>query len=179
MLDFALWLYNNHHVLFLMIIICTVILEGPITILLLSIAAPTLWLAFWEIFIFSMIGEIWWDVLHYTVGRLSKNAFRKHKNQKKSQFQKFEKYERSLSLFEKILIIKYTPPITSIGLLYLGFQHTDFKKFFLYSSIFSLINGTIFVSLGYFFWNKNFKYWKSHSRSILSTPISRLYLFSY
>ncbi|MDD3144611.1 MAG: VTT domain-containing protein [Candidatus Gracilibacteria bacterium] len=149
MLDYALHFYNNYTVIFYILLIITVILEGPITILTLSLLSTTFGFSFIFVYIFAIIGELFGDILHYILGRFFKQNIFKNKN-----FEILERTEEKLknhSLFDKLIVIKYTPPITSIGLIYLGYNKVDFKKFLKNIVIFSFLNGFLITFIGFYF----------------------------
>lgn len=157
MLEYSLLFYNNYTFLFYIWIILAVIIEWPITILILSILATKINLSFFYVYAFAFFWEFLWDILHYFVWRFFKKNIVKDK-----EFKIFEKIEKKLvnhSLFDKLIVIKYTPPITSIWLLYLGFQKTNFKEFLINITIFSTFNSLIVTLIWYYFWayfaNKN------------------------
>lgn len=150
MLEYSLHFYNNYTLLFYIWVILAVIIEWPITILILSILATRINLSFFYVYAFAFFWEFLWDILHYLVWRFLKKNIVKDK-----EFELFEKIEKKLinhSLFDKLIVIKYTPPITSIWLLYLGFQKTNFKKFLINITVFSTFNSLIITLIWYYFW---------------------------
>lgn len=161
MLDYALHFYNNYTVIFYILLIITVILEWPITILTLSLLSTTFWFSFIFVYIFAIIWELFWDILHYILWRFFKQNIFKNKN-----FEILERTEEKLknhSLFDKLIVIKYTPPITSIWLIYLWYNKVDFKKFLKNIVIFSFLNWFLITFIWFYFWkyfvNKDdFKY---------------------
>ncbi len=150
MLEYALHFYNTYTSIFYIILFFAVIFEWPITILTLSIIAPTINISILSVYIFAFIWELLWDTFHYVVWRFYKKNFTKDK--KFELFEKIESKIRDESIFEKLLVIKYTPPITSIWLFYLWFQRTNFKKFLLSITIFWLLNSLIITLIWYNFW---------------------------
>lgn len=161
MLDYALNFYNNYTVIFYILLIITVILEWPITILTLSLLSTTFWFSFIFVYIFAIIWELFWDILHYILWRFFKQNIFKNKN-----FKLLEKTEEKLknhSIFDKLIVIKYTPPITSIWLIYLWYQKVDFKSFLKNIVIFSIINWFLITFIWFYFWKyfvnkEDFKY---------------------
>lgn len=150
MLEYALAFYNNFTIIFYILLIIAVIFEWPIVILTLSLLAPKFWFSFFFIYFISIVWEIFWDLLHYFVGRFfKKNIF---KDKKFLLFEKIEKKLEKHSLFDKLLVIKYTPPITSFWLIYMWFQKINAKKFINTVIIFSLFNWLIITSIWYHFW---------------------------
>jgi membrane protein DedA with SNARE-associated domain len=161
MLDYALNFYNNYTTIFYILLVVSVIIEGPITILTLSFLAPKFWFSFILIYFFSFIWEFTWDLIHYFIWRYFKKNIFKDKN-----FKLLEKIENKLkyhSLFDKLIVIKYTPPITSIGLIYLWFQKVKLKRFIQNVVVFSLFNWILITFIWYYFWilfvnNSDLKY---------------------
>lgn len=150
MLDYALNFYNNYTVIFYILLIITVILEWPITILTLSLLSTSLWFSFIFVYIFAIIWELFWDILHYILWRFFKQNTFREKN-----FKLLEKIEEKLknhSLLDKLIVIKYTPPITSIWLIYLWYHKVKFKDFLKNIIIFSLINWFIITFIWFYFW---------------------------
>lgn len=150
MLDYALQFYQNYIIIFYILLIIWVILEWPIIILTLSLLAPKFGLTFLFICLFSFIWEFIWDILHYIIWRFFKKNILKEKNF--SLFKKFEKKLEHHSLMDKLIVIKYTPPITSIWLIYLWFQKTHFKKFLKNGAILAIFNAILITSIWYNFW---------------------------
>jgi membrane protein DedA with SNARE-associated domain len=127
MIDFALNFYNNYIIIFYILLVVAVILEWPITILILSLLSPKFWLSFLFVFFFSFLWEFFWDLLHYFIWRFFKKNIFKDKNYK--LLENIEKKIEKRSLLDKLIVIKYTPPITSIWLIYMWFQKINLKKF--------------------------------------------------
>ena len=150
MFDYALSFYDNHLLLFYLFLIIAVILEGPITILAFSLIAVKFKISFFEVLIFSFIWEFFWDLLHYTIWRFFIWNIFKYKNF--SILKKIQKKLKNNSLFEQLLVIKYTPIITNIWLLYLWYKKTNLIFFIKTVSIFAIINGIIITSIWFNFW---------------------------
>lgn len=157
MLDYALQFFNNYTILFYLILTIAVIIEWPVTILGLSLVAPVLWIHYFTILFFAFVWELFWDIGHYLIWKFAKKTFFK-----KEKYHRIEKLEHKLqrhSLFDKLLIIKYTPPITSIGLMYLWFNKISLKEF-IKNDIILIIISSIFITLiwynsGFLFKDKN------------------------
>ncbi|MDD2907555.1 MAG: hypothetical protein PHH98_02840 [Candidatus Gracilibacteria bacterium] len=148
MLEYAIEFYNNNTFLFYFILVITVIIEGPITILALSLISSSLEIGFFTILIFAFIGDFFGDLLHYFVGRFFKNKLIKR------DFSIVKKVEEKLighSLMDKLIVIKYTPPITSLGLLYLGYIKTNFISYSKNGAILSAFSAIFITSIGYNF----------------------------
>ena len=150
MIDYALHFYNNYTIIFYVLLTVTVILEWPITILTLALLAPKFWFSFLLIYSFWFIWEFFWDLAHYFVWRFfEKNLL---SNKKYKVFEKIEKKLENHSLFDQIIVIKYIPPITSIWLLYLGFNKTNLITFIKNVTIFALLNSLIITFIWFNFW---------------------------
>jgi hypothetical protein len=150
MIEYALQFYNNYTIIFYCILLVAVIFEWPIIILTLSLLAPKFWFTFIFICVFSLLWEFWGDLLHYFIWRVFKRNIFSDKNF--SIFSKIEKKLENHSLMDKLIVIKYTPPITSIGLIYLWFQKTDFRSFVKNWFILAVFNAIIITSIWYNFW---------------------------
>jgi len=149
MLDYAIHFYNSYTILFYIFLVIAVILEWPITILALSLLSWKLWIGFFTILIFAFIWDFVWDLLHYIVWRFFKNKILK------KDFSLVQKVENKLkwhSLIDKLIVIKYTPPITSLWLLYLWYAKTNFKQFIKAGVIISIISSIFITSIWYNFW---------------------------
>lgn len=150
MIDYALSFYNNYTIIFYVLLTVTVILEWPITILTLALLAPKFWFSFLLIYSFWFIWEFFWDLAHYFVWRFfEKNLL---SNKKYKVFEKIEKKLENHSLFDQIIVIKYIPPITSIWLLYLGFNKTNLITFIKNIIVFAWLNSLIITFIWFNFW---------------------------
>ncbi len=150
MFDYAFSFYNDYTIIFYFLLFIAVIVEGPITILLFSLVAKKLWVNFFTIFIFAFLWEFIWDLLHYIVWRFfSIDIF---KNKKIKVLEKINTQLDKHSLLDKLIVIKYTPPITSIWLIYMWFKKIKLKQFLKYVSIFAIFNGLLITSIWYNLW---------------------------
>lgn len=150
MIDYALHFYNNYTIIFYVLLTVTVILEWPITILTLALLAPKFWFSFLLIYSFWFVWEFFWDLAHYFVWRFfEKNLL---SNKKYKVFEKIEKKLENHSLFDQIIVIKYIPPITSIWLLYLGFNKTNLITFIKNIIVFAGLNSLIITFIWFNFW---------------------------
>jgi len=149
MFEYALQFYNNYMILFYLFLILAAIFEWPVTILAFSLFAVKLNVGFFEVLIFTFIGEFFGDILHYMVWRYFRIG--NFRNKKLSILKKIKNKLDWYSLLSLLVVIKYTPPITSIGLLYLWRQKTNFFKFIKNISIFAIFNWLIITTIGYNF----------------------------
>ncbi len=158
MFDYIIHLYVTHTIIFYIFLVVLVIIEWPITILTISLLAPKIGINFIEIFILAFIWDFVWDLLYYFAWKFSKNKIIK------KDFKVIKKIEDKLkkkSLLDEMIIIKYTPPITSIGLFYLWYINTNLQKFLKNWFFLSTFSAVIVTSIGYNFWylfkdNNNF-----------------------
>ena len=134
MLEYALSFYQEYTRIFYILIAIVVLLEGPIIILTLTILSPQLWIWIPFLFFLSLFWDFWGDLLHFLLGKYWEKLFpsKRRSEAKSPTFQKLTKTIDNYPLLEKLIIIKYTPPITSIGLIYLWVSKVkmfDFQNF--------------------------------------------------
>lgn len=153
MLEYALSRYHEYIVLFYAIVVIIVLLEGPITIMTLTMLAPQLWLPLEVIFLLSMIGDFGGDYLHFLVGRYGKKLLKKQEENPDSPLNKVHKQLEKYPLLEKLIIIKYTPPISNVGLIYLGTSPISTKAFLLKTLPLCTFSSILVISLGHYFGN--------------------------
>lgn len=161
MIDFAISFYNDYKILFYFIVLIWVIFEGPILILTLTILAPKLWINFSVLVLLAIFWDFWWDLLHFLAWKYSKKIF--FKNKKLKTFNNFKEKIKDFSLFEKLLVIKYTPPITSIWLIYLGFSWEKFLNFFKNDFPICIFSSFLILFIWYYFW----EYFKDNNNLVL------------
>ena len=143
MIDFALTFAHQYPVIFYSIIIIALLLEGPIVIFTLTSLSWVLNLPLWLIFILAIIWHACGDILHFLVGKYSKKLIIKNQS-----FLNFYQKIKEYPLLEKLIIIKYTPPLTTPGLLYLWSSELDFYHFLKSTLPLCLISSIIVFSIG-------------------------------
>ncbi len=153
MIDFALTFAHQYPIIFYSIIIIALLLEGPIVIFTLTSLSWVLNLPLWVIFILAIIWDAWGDILHFLVGKYSKKLISKipffSKIKIKNQsFLNFYQKIKEYPLLEKLIIIKYTPPLTTPGLLYLWSSELDFYHFLKSTLPLCLISSALVFSIG-------------------------------
>ena len=104
-------------------------------------------------FILAIIWDAWGDIIHFLVGKYSKKLISKipfvSKIKIKNQsFLNFYQKIKEYPLLEKLIIIKYTPPLTTPGLLYLWSSELDFYHFLKSTLPLCLISSTLVFSIG-------------------------------
>lgn len=150
MFDYAISFYNEYIFLFYFFVIIGVILEWPIVVLSLILVSFKLWIPFWIIFILAFIWDFWWDLLHFFIWKFFKKFFFK-----KNKFEIFEKTNKKIekiSLFEKLIIIKYTPPISIIWLIYLWAKETKTSDFIKNDLPLCIFTASLILLIWYNFW---------------------------
>lgn len=156
MLDFALSFATQHIFLFYSLVLIALLLEGPIVIFTLTALSWPLQIPLWMIFILAVFGDAGGDILHFLAGKYTKNLISKipffTKIQIKNQtFLSFYKKIHNYPLLEKLIIIKYTPPITSAWLLYLGSSGLSFYRFLKNTLPLCLFSSIIVFTIWVFF----------------------------
>jgi len=150
MIDYALNFYNNFTFIFYILLLVALVLEGPITILTLSLFASRLWFSFIFIYFLAFLWEFLWDLLNYSIWRFFKKNLFKNKN-----FIVFENIEKKIEthpLFDKIIVIKYTPFVVAIWLMYLWFQKINIKEFMKNISLLALIDSFAITFIWFHLW---------------------------
>lgn len=141
---------------FLLFIILLV--EGPIIGFIASHLASLGFLNIFLVLIVYFLGDFVGDVLHYLFGLLlvkTHNHFLKDKFKKLSNLFKSKNINSinklvENNLFLSLVVIKLTPPISSLGLISLGVRKTNFVRFIKNTAIVCLMIEIPIVFLGYF-----------------------------
>lgn len=151
MLEFAISFYENYTIFFYILAIIAVILEWPLTVLAISsFLAPKYGISFFWIFLLAFIWDFFWDLLHFYIWRFWKNIH--SKIEKNKNFWKIIQKIDNYSITDKIILIKYTPPITSIWLIYLWATKMKLKNFLKIDILFCLISSFVVSIIWYFLW---------------------------
>jgi len=149
MLDYAIHFYYTHKVFFYILLLVLVILEGPVIILSLSFLAVKFHFSFLDIYIFAFLWDFLWDLWHFLFWRFFSVKILKKDF---SLVQKIDKKLKNHSLLDKLIVIKYTPPITSLGLIYLWFSKISFKNYIKNSFYISVFSAFFITFIWYNFW---------------------------
>lgn len=152
MLDYALSRYDQYFVFFYLLLILLLLLEWPITIFTLSLLAPKLNLWPQHLLLLALIGDFGGDLLHFYLGKYGHHLQKLFKRTLNSRT--ITTLKRNIDrypLLEKLIIIKYTPPLTSAGLIYLGFSQIKTKDFIHYTFPLCLLSSSLIVLLSSFF----------------------------
>lgn len=134
----------QHKYLFYFIFLLLALIEGPIICFTVGYFSNIYEINIFAIYIIAFLGDFLGDIIHYFVGMYFNKVKFIHNRIKKI------KIEHDKKLFKNMLILKLTPPLTSAGLLHIGYKKTNFKTFVLNAMILSIIFSFSFVSLGKF-----------------------------
>jgi len=149
MLDYILHFYNSYTFFFYLLLIVWVVAEWPIIILGLSLISYKIWFGFYELLFFAFLWDFLWDLLLFLIWKYFSKKF---KNKDFSLIKKLNKKLKYHKLLDKLIVIKYTPPITSLGLIYLGFSGISLKKFIKNNIILNIFSSFLITILWYSFW---------------------------
>ena len=138
-------LFTQHEILFYFIFFIIALIEGPIISFTLGYFSNIYDFNLIIIYFIAFLGDFIGDILHYFIGKYFNNITFIRKIINKIKFVKKQNF-----LFLTLLFLKITPPVTSAGLLYIGYKKYNFKSFVLNGFILSIIFSSIFVSLGKF-----------------------------
>lgn len=137
-------IFIQHKYLFYLIFFIIALIEGPIISFTLGYFSNIYDFNLLLIYFIAFLGDFIGDILHYFLGRYFNNIKFIH------QKIKWIKVKPKKKLFFNILFLKLTPPLTSAGLLYIGYKKINFRKFVLNGFSLSIIFSGLFVSLGRF-----------------------------
>lgn len=150
MFEYAISFYNEYIFLFYFLVTIAVILEWPIVILTLTLLSPKLGISFPILLFFALIWDFWWDILHFFVWKFFKKYFLE--KQKFKKLEDLNKKINSFPLLDRLIIIKYTPPITSIWLIYLWVSGTKIWDFVKRDFPLCLFSSLLVLFIWYNFW---------------------------
>lgn len=153
------------------ILLPLVLLEWPIVILSLSLFANQLGLSFEFLFLLSFAGDFGGDLIHYMIWRYFSRLLRSSDHVPNKYLAWLYANIHTISLLDILVVVKYIPPITSIGLLYLWHQKVSLKKFVFLDCCIVTINSLLTVSLWYLISHK-FLQSDNISYMIIATMIS-------
>jgi len=144
---------GNYFILFFILLF-----EGPIIGFVASYLSSQGFLNIFLVAIIYFLGDLTGDIIHYILGYFissTHNKFFKKRFKfftKKTTSKKLGKIHRLVEkkLFLCLVIIKITPPLSSIGLISVGAKKIKFIKFAIYSAIISLMIEIPIILLGYY-----------------------------
>jgi membrane protein DedA with SNARE-associated domain len=126
------------------------IIEGPIITTTFSFAASLGYFNIFIILLLSILGDIFGDFLHFVAGRFIGKKFKKKIKLNKRRLSFIEKNLKN-HLVKTLVFLKMIPPITSVGLLFVGSSKIRFSKLILASFLATIPLSIFYVCLGYFF----------------------------
>jgi membrane protein DedA with SNARE-associated domain len=139
-------------VLFFLILIIFLIFEGPWVLLILAALAPKLGLSFWHIYLLSVLGDLLGDVMRYGIGRYANNlTYIKQRVEKLPTIKLIDEKIENNKLLDVLILVKYSPIVATLGLMYLGYKKIDFKQFLIYVTVMIAIYSFILSFVGYYF----------------------------
>lgn len=158
--------HSEHYAIFIILLFIGVVIEWPLIIFSISLLATKLGFGFWEILVISFLWDITGDIMYFHIWKYIWSKFiRKNKNNeiidsneaKKQETEnkylaKIDKAINENHIFETLLMIKYTPPITLLWLIYLWYKKIKLKKFVIWVLPIVVFNSLLITSLWYFFW---------------------------
>lgn len=152
MLEYLLDIATTSEGLFYGGILIAVLLEGPMVVLSLTMLAGKINLGFWFLFFLSLFGDFGGDLLHFLLGRYGNKLLKYRKLiPKPEKLSQLNKKIKNYPLLEKLIIIKYTPPITTLGLIYLGSTDLKIADFIRNTLPLCTISSLMVLSFGYWF----------------------------
>jgi len=126
------------------------IIEGPLITTTFAFAASLGYFNIFIILLLSIVGDVLGDFLHFVAGKyLGKKVKKKFKLDKK----RISFIEKNLKnhLVKTLIFLKMIPPITSVGLLFVGSSKVKMPKLILASLLATIPLSIFYVTLGYFF----------------------------
>lgn len=136
------------------LIFIAMVIEGPIVTTAASFAASLGYLNIWLIFFLSLFADIFSDFLHYGFGYVWRRAVIERYGQyvglKKQMMKKLEKRLHN-NLGKSMIVIKFTPILSTPGLMLAGALKVPIKKFMFYSFMITLPRTIFFTAAGFYF----------------------------
>ncbi len=136
------------------IILLLMILEGPLVTIAASVAASLGIFNLGVIFLLSLLGDLLGDLIHYTIGRFGrKMLIERYEKKNWMKMDKIKILEDKLSnhFGKAMFLIKFTPVLTTPGLLLAGALKISAVKFAIYSLIITLPRTIFFTFVGFYF----------------------------
>lgn len=148
-----LFIERNYLLLFILLLA-----EGPIIGFTASNLASLGFLNIFLVCVVYFLGDFVGDILHYLFGLLLAKAHNRFLKKKFKKLKDLFESKQILSLdelleknfFLALIVIKLTPPISSLGLISLGARKTNFLKFIKNTAIICLLVEIPIVLFGYF-----------------------------
>lgn len=165
------------------LIFLIMVIEGPIITTAAAFAASLGYFNIFIIFLLSLLGDLTGDGIHYIIGRVGRVTFVERLalklGLKKRDLRKLENTMHK-HFGKSMIIIKFIPIFTNIGLLLTGALKVPPKKFVWYSFIITLPRTIFFVVFGFYFGmavDSTLKYFKLGGILIPISIISGFFLW--
>lgn len=134
-----------------LLIFLLMVIEGPFVTSVAAFASSLGYLNVWIIFLLSLLGDITSDFLYFLMGKILKRSTIE-KYLKKIGINDIKKLEKRMHehLGKTMLIMKFTPPIGTVGIALAGTLKIPIKRFLLFSFVITLPRTLFFVLFGYY-----------------------------
>jgi membrane protein DedA with SNARE-associated domain len=149
-IDSAIAFVQTHGYLLIFLVM---VLEGPLITMAAAFAASTGFFDVRIIFFLSLMGDLVGDFIHYSIGYFTRKTITERYDLKSGITKKrLKKLEEGIKTHfgKSMFLIKFTPFLTTPGLLLVGTMHVPVKKYVFYSFIITLPR-TIFFTLSGFY----------------------------
>jgi len=136
------------------IILLLMIIEGPLVTIAASVAASLGVFNLGLIFLLSLLGDLIGDLVHYTIGRFGRKMFiERYEKKNWMKIDKIKRLENKLSnhFGKAMFLIKFTPVLTTPGLLLAGALKISAVKFAICSLIITIPRTLFFTFVGFYF----------------------------
>lgn len=144
-------LFVQSHGYFLIFLV--MVLEGPLITMAAAFAASMGIFSIQIIFLLSLLGDLVGDGIHYFIGHSTRRVVMEKYDLKfglsKKRIKKLEKGLRE-HFGKYLFLIKFTPILTTPGLLLTGTMRVPIKKFIFYSFLITLPRTIFFTLTGYY-----------------------------
>jgi len=134
------------------IIFCVFLLEGPVLNYIAGFASSLGLFNIFLIYIIAICANIAGDVIYYLIGSVGKKAFSDKFTKKALSSDRIMRIKKYLNdnPAKTIFVIKMTPIFAGPGLIIAGAAHMPIKRYMIYSVVYSIVQCTIMVFLGYY-----------------------------
>lgn len=144
------WVIANGY-LFIFLAMCV---EGPVTTAAAGLASALGYLDPWLVLIISILGDLVPDSIYYLIGYIGRLSIIKKIGYRlgltESRILKMEELLKK-HFVKTMIVLKFTPLVTVIGFMLVGYLKISFKRFMSLCSAVTIPKSIIFLALGYFF----------------------------
>lgn len=140
---------SSYYLIFIIMII-----EGPIITTAAAFAASLGYFNLAIIFFLSLFADLIGDFLHFFIGHVLRRTvierYGNHLGLPKKRLKWIEGHLKN-HLGKTLVVVKFTPPITTVGLLLAGALRVNFRRFLFYSFLITLPRTIFFTLAGFYF----------------------------